>query len=110
MMNRTLLLFLLLTFNCAAFANGRILKLSQFYGDLDYIGQLKLEAGEQKFPFRGITHNWECKVINSRTKPSIMINCKVRNGEGSISSGSLVYCDSIDTFTVDAVDFQCLEK
>lgn len=84
--------------------------MSQLYADLDFIGQLKLKPGNQRFPFTGITHNWECDVGNPVSNAAVTIDCRVRNGKSSVNAGSLLYCDSVDTFTLDSVDFQCLEK
>ena len=83
--------------------------MSQLYADLDFIGQLKLKPGDQRFPFTGITHNWECDVSNPVAGASIRIDCRVKDGKSPVTAGATLYCDSVDTFTVDSVDFQCME-
>ena len=108
MIQRTLLLLLLSGSVHIASAENRILKMSQLYADLDFVGQLKLKPGEQRFPFTGITHDWECDVGNPVAKTAITIDCRVKNGKSPVNAGSMLYCDAVDTFTVDSVDFQCL--
>lgn len=82
----------------------------QLYADLDFVGQLKLDPGEQTFPFKGITYDWVCSVVSKESMAAITVNCHVSDRQSSVNAGSLLYCDAVDRFTVDSVDFQCIER
>jgi len=82
----------------------------QLYADLDFVGQLKLQPGDQTFPFKGITYDWECSVLNKESESVISIDCRAKDEQSAVNAGSLVYCDGKDRFTVDSVDFQCVEQ